>query len=108
MQKTCQKIVRVHNGTIIEIYDGLVTRSFTDNERALKELLMDDIGLDFQAMMEAYERLLFELAQVHHDNRRLIIECLPEGWLEWAKEIFQQEEELCESVPSGKSASSIL
>lgn len=108
MQKTCQKIVRVHNGAIIEIFDGLVTRSFTDNERALKELLMEDIGLDFTRMIQTYEKLLFELAQKHHDNRGLIMDYLPDGWLDWAKELYYEEEELCETVPYGKGAPSIL
>ncbi|MDQ1909509.1 hypothetical protein RAC89_03200 [Paenibacillus sp. GD4] len=93
MQKTCQKIVRVQDGRITEIFDGLVARSFSDNDKALKDLLLDDIGLDFQGILETYERLLLELAQTHQDNLEMLKEYLPEGWLEWAEETYAAGQE---------------
>ena len=88
MQKICQKIVRVQNGLITEIYDGLMYRNFSDNDIALKELLMDDIGLDFDSVLHSYEQLLHNLAERFPQLREYILEQLPEGWLEWAREQY--------------------
>ncbi|WP_019532760.1 hypothetical protein [Paenibacillus ginsengihumi] len=91
MPNRCQKIVRVQDGQIKEIYDGLVYRSFTDNDRALKELLMDDIGLDFYSILQTYESLICELSRLTEENRQYIESRLPEGWLEWASEVYSQD-----------------
>ncbi|KPV56114.1 MULTISPECIES: hypothetical protein [Paenibacillus] len=88
MQKTCQKIVRVQDGLITEIYDGLVYRDFSDNESALKELLMDDIGLDFDSILHTYEQLIYELACSSSELRSSIMKRLPEGWLDWAHDLY--------------------
>ncbi|WP_281886700.1 hypothetical protein [Paenibacillus sp. YYML68] len=88
MQKICQKIVRVQNGLIVEIYDGLFTKSFREsrNDKAIQELVMDDIGLDFNEMLRTYERLIYELATQKEELQSYIADRLPEGWLEWIEE----------------------
>jgi hypothetical protein len=91
MQKICQKIVRVQNGLITEIYDGLMYRNFQDNNLALKELLMDDVGLDFESMLHSYGQLLHDLVVRFPQLRSYIAEQLPEGWQEWAKEYYANE-----------------
>lgn len=94
MQKICQKIVRVQNGLITEIYDGLIYRDFNDNDRAIKELLMEDVGMDFDAMLQTYEKLIFDLASSNIDNpdmQAMIKNRLPEGWLDWAETIYREE-----------------
>lgn len=93
MQKSCQKIVRIQDGLITEIYDGLVYRGFCDNERALKELLMDDVGLDFEAVIHTYEKLIFDLARQSEELKAMILKRLPEDWLEWADAQYNEEEE---------------
>lgn len=107
MPNRCQKIVRVQDGQITEIYDGLVYRSFTDNDRALKELLMDDIGLDFYSILQTYESLICELSGFTEENRRHIESKLPEGWLEWAHEVYAKDQRenavrIPTSVPTGE------
>ncbi|UUZ79545.1 hypothetical protein LJK88_31025 [Paenibacillus sp. P26] len=92
MQKTCQKIVRIQNGLITEIYDGLVYRNFNDNDRALKELLMDDVGLNFEAVIQTYEKLIYDLACKSTELRSFIMERLPEDWLEWAHARYTEQE----------------
>jgi hypothetical protein len=85
MQKTCQKIVRVQNGLIAEIYDGLLYRNFKENDTALKELLMEDVGLDFHLILHTYEKLIHDLYAAFPPMRQMIADQLPDGWLEWAK-----------------------
>ncbi|MCZ8512841.1 hypothetical protein O9H85_10520 [Paenibacillus filicis] len=98
MQRSCQKIVRIQDGLITEIYDGLVYRDFSDNENALKELLMDDIGLDFDAVIHTYEKLLYDLAMKSTELRSLIMERLPEEWLDWACDHYEEKEETVASL----------
>jgi hypothetical protein len=92
MQKKCQKIVRVQNGLIAEIYDGLLYRSFSDNDTALKELLMDDVGLDFFCILQTYEKLIHDLTVSYPQLRNFISEQLPEGWLEWANQSYSDDQ----------------
>lgn len=91
MQRICQKIVRVQNGLITEIYDGLRYRSFQDNDRALKELLMDDVGLDFESILNTYETLIHDLAHSFPHLRDFISQQLPEGWLQWSQQSYEEE-----------------
>jgi hypothetical protein len=91
MQKICQKIVRVQNGLITEIYDGLMYRDFDNNDIALKELLMDDVGLDFEAILHSYGQLIHDMAVRFPHLQSYISQQLPEGWLEWAKESFSTD-----------------
>lgn len=91
MQRICQKIVRVQNGLITEIYDGLRYRDFQDNDTALKELLMEDIGLDFESVLHTYERLIYDLAATFPQLRDFIGQQLPEGWLSWAQQSFHED-----------------
>ncbi|MCS7461611.1 hypothetical protein N0M98_15770 [Paenibacillus doosanensis] len=100
MQKTCQKIVRVQNGLITEIYDGLLYRDFQDNDSALKELLMDDVGLDFDSILHTYEELIQELATTFPHLRDFIGSRLPEGWLSWAEQTYQP----VPALPAGSSS----
>ncbi|NOU97653.1 hypothetical protein GC093_31155 [Paenibacillus sp. LMG 31456] len=88
MQNICQKIVRVQNGLITEIYDGLMYRDFTDNDAALKELLMDDIGSDFDTMLNTYEKLIHDLSVFFPQLQGFINEHLPEGWLDRAEQCY--------------------
>ncbi|MEK8127509.1 hypothetical protein WMW72_06225 [Paenibacillus filicis] len=97
MQKICQKIVRVQNGLITEIYDGLIYREFQDNERAMKELLMDDVGLDFDGMLQTYEKLIYDMACASVEFRSYISNRLPEGWIEWAHASYREDEETAEA-----------
>ncbi|MCZ8520625.1 MULTISPECIES: hypothetical protein [Paenibacillus] len=90
MQKTCQKIVRVQNGLITEIYDGLVYRDFSDNDIALKELLMEDVGLDFDTILHTYEKLIYDLACSGLEVRSFLMKRLPEGWMDWAHAIYSE------------------
>ncbi|NHN28817.1 hypothetical protein [Paenibacillus agricola] len=91
MQKICQKIVRVQNGLITEIYDGLMYRKFDNNDIALKELLMDDVGLDFEAMLHSYGQVIHDMVIRFPQLSSYLTEQLPEGWLEWAKEYYADE-----------------
>lgn len=91
MQRICQKIVRVQNGLITEIYDGLRYRSFQDNDRALKELLMDDVGLDFESILYTYEKLILDLAHSFPHLHEFISQQLPEGWLQWTQQSYEEE-----------------
>ncbi|PZE22035.1 hypothetical protein [Paenibacillus xerothermodurans] len=91
MQKSCQKIVRIEDGLIAEIYDGLLYRHFTDNDTALRELLMEDVGLDFDGILQTYEKLIHDLAASFPQLRPRIAEQLPEGWLEWAEESYSDD-----------------
>lgn len=100
MQRICQKIVRVQDGLITEIYDGLLYRDFHDNDTALKELLMDDVGLDFESMLATYEQLIFNMASAYPHLREYIGQQLPEGWLNWAEQIFQERAENDPDKPS--------
>jgi len=92
MQKICQKIVRVQDGLITEIYDGLIYRDFQDNQSAIKELLMDDVGLDFDGILQTYEKLIYDIACSNIEFRSQIMRRLPEGWLDWAHSFYQDEE----------------
>ncbi|MFE5317069.1 hypothetical protein ACFQ88_00035 [Paenibacillus sp. NPDC056579] len=99
MQRICQKIVRVQNGLITEIYDGLRYRDFEDNDTALKELLMEDIGLDFESVLNTYEKLICDLAAAFPQIRDFVSQQLPEGWLNWAQQSAYEEE-----MPTASSA----
>ncbi|TVY11522.1 hypothetical protein [Paenibacillus cremeus] len=106
MQKSCQKIVRVQNGLITEIYDGLIYRHFNNNESAYKELLLDDVGLEFDAILEIYEKLIYDLAVSSSELRSFILKRLPEGWLEWAQELYSEMQP--EEAPVLQTTRSIL
>jgi hypothetical protein len=97
MQKVCQKIVRVQNGLITEIYDGLMYRDFKNNDCALKELLMDDVGLDFESMLHSYGQIIHDMVVRFPQLNSFITEQLPEGWLEWAKEYYADEPKIAAS-----------
>ncbi|WP_051620457.1 hypothetical protein [Paenibacillus sp. UNC451MF] len=105
MQRICQKIVRVQNGLITEIYDGLRYRSFQDNDRALKELLMDDVGLDFESILNTYESLIHDLANSFPHLRDYISQKLPDGWLQWSQQNY--EEESLQPTTASKAAARI-
>ncbi|MCR8633890.1 hypothetical protein [Paenibacillus radicis (ex Xue et al. 2023)] len=94
MQNICQKIVRVQNGLITEIYDGLMYRDFTDNDTALKELLMDDIGLDFDFILNTYEKLIHDLSVSFPQLQGFINEQLPDGWLVRAEQRYSDTQSL--------------
>ncbi|WP_235941321.1 hypothetical protein [Paenibacillus puerhi] len=94
MQKICQKIVRVQDGLITEIYDGLIYRDFQDNHSAIKELLMDDVGLDFDGILQTYEKLIYDMACASVEFRSQIMRRLPEGWMDWAHSCYREEEEM--------------
>ncbi|GAA4867625.1 hypothetical protein GCM10023310_54210 [Paenibacillus vulneris] len=94
MQRICQKIVRVQNGLITEIYDGLRYRSFQDNDLAMKELLMDDVGLDFESVINTYEQVIHDLAQAFPHLREFISDKLPEGWFQWYQQSYEEESSL--------------
>jgi hypothetical protein len=102
MQKICQKIVRVQNGLITEIYDGLMYRDFEDNDIALKELLMDDVGLDFESMLHSYGQVIHDMVVSFPQLNSYITEQLPEGWLEWAKEYYADEPKI--AIPINSAA----
>jgi hypothetical protein len=107
MQKICQKIVRVQDGLITEIYDGLMYRDFNNNDIALKELLMDDVGLDFESILYSYGQLIHDLAVTFPQLKSYISEQLPEGWLEWAKEQFSDEPQTVSSNDSSAVKSAV-
>ncbi len=57
---------------------------------------MEDVGMDFDAMLQTYEKLIYDLASSNIDNpdmQAMIKNRLPEGWLDWAETIYRKKED---------------